>query len=67
MFTELIRKGKWSYMFLAFVATLAVAALATLANSRSEADTKSSINSNNEQVQTGRYTNYNETTTRFIN
>jgi hypothetical protein len=37
MFTELIRKGKWSYMFLAAVATLAVAALATLANTPPQA------------------------------
>lgn len=67
MFTELINR-KWNYMFLAVIATLAVAALATLINTHymGEAESKAKSNENG-QVVTGRYTQYNETTMRFIN
>jgi len=71
MFTELIRKGNWSYMFLAAVATLAVAALATFANTRTVAQpTGTSKTVNQEQQRSaayGNYTRYNGTTMRFVN
>lgn len=67
MFTELIRKGKWSYMFLAVVATLAVAALATLANTRNHAETESSANFEQGQANYGTYTRYNGSTMNFVN
>lgn len=67
MFTELIRKGKWSYMFLAAVATLAVAALATLANTRTASESQSNAVHENGQATYGSYTNYNGASMRFIN
>lgn len=67
MFTELIRKGKWSYMFLAAVATLAVAALATLANTRAHAETQSPATQQQAQPTYGSYTRNNTTTLRFVN
>ena len=67
MFTELIRKGKWSYMFLAVVAVLAVAALATLANTRTHAETESPATQQQGQPTYGSYTRYNGTTVRFVN
>lgn len=67
MFTELIRKGKWSYMFLAAVAVLAVAALATLANTRAQAEAKSPATQQQGQPTYGSYTRYNGTTVRFVN
>ena len=67
MFTELINK-KWNYMFLTVIAVLAVAAMATLISTRTISQAESKANNNeNEQVITGRYTQYNETTMRFIN
>jgi hypothetical protein len=68
MFTELIRKGKWSYMFLAAVATLAVAALATLANTRTASQPPSTLNHESGKTTYGSYTNYNNgASMRFIN
>lgn len=67
MFTEFIRKGKWSYMFLAAVATLAVAALATFANTSTSGETERNAKLSNGQVKTERPTQYNEATMRFIN
>ena len=67
MFTELIRKGKWSYMFLAAVATLAVAALATLANTRTQSETESPANPSQGQTTYGSYNNSTATTLRFVN
>lgn len=67
MFTELIKKSKWSYMFLAALATLAVATMATFASTRTAGQAQSKANHESEQVITGRYTQYNETTMRFIN
>lgn len=67
MFTELIRKGKWSYMFLAAVATLAVAALATLANTRTHAETESSANKEQGQASYSSPTHYNGATMHFVN
>lgn len=67
MFTELIRKGRWSYMFLAAVAVLAVAAMATLANTRNQAETESSAAQQQGQPTYGSYTRYNGSVTRFVN
>ncbi len=67
MFTELIKKGKWSYMFLAAVATLAVAAMATLANTRNLAKTESSANYEQGKASYGSYTHYNGATMNFVN
>lgn len=67
MFTE-VKKGKWNYMFLAAVASLAIAALATLFTARITTDNiENRASHENEQVFTGRYVQYNETVTRFIN
>ena len=67
MFTELIRKGRWSYMLLAAAAVLAVAALATLANTRSHAETESPAAQQQGQPTYGSYTRYNGNAVRFVN
>lgn len=67
MFTELIRKGKWSYMLLTVIAVLAVAALATLANTHAQSETQKPADTEQRQATYGSYTRYNETTMRFIN
>lgn len=67
MFTELLKKGNWSCMFLAALATLAIAALATLFTSYPTGETQDRANHKNEQVTTGRYTQFNESSVRFIN
>ena len=68
MFTQL-KKGRWNYMFLAAIGSLAVAALTTLFTIRTEASNTNNHASHNadQQVVTGRYTQYNGTTLRFIN
>jgi len=67
MFTEL-KKGKWNYLFLTAIASLALAALATLITSHSYNDVSKSANYDSETTTTGRYTQFNESTTmRFIN
>ena len=67
MFTELIRKGKWSYLLLAAVAVLAVAALATLANTRNHAETESPAKYEQGQASYGTYTRYNGAAMNFVN
>ena len=67
MFTELIRKGRWTYMFLAALATLAVAALVTLANTRNQSEAPSKANYEQGQASSGGYTRYNGTTMQFVN
>ena len=66
MFTQ-FKKGRWNYMFMAAIASIAVAALATLFTTRSTGTTQSRANHDNEQVVSGKYTQYNESTVRFIN
>ena len=66
MFTKLT-KGKLSYMFLAALASIAIAALATLFSSHPADEIGSRAEHENEQVFTGSYVQYNETVTRFIN
>lgn len=67
MFTEL-KRGRWNYMLLAAMSSLAIAALTTMLSARSEAgNTNNHASHNSEQTITGRYTQYNETTLRFIN
>lgn len=65
MFTEQ-EKGKWRYMLIAAVASLAVAALVSLFSANSPRGMQDSVNRKNGQT-TGRYTQFNETTMRFIN
>lgn len=65
MFTEQ-EKGKWRYMLIAAVASLAVAALVSLFSSSSPRGLQDGVNRKNGQT-TGRYTQFNETTMRFIN
>lgn len=68
MFTEL-KRGRWNYMLLAAMSSLAIAALTTMLSARSEAGNTINHASHNSEHQTitGRYTQYNETTLRFIN
>jgi len=66
MFTELMKR-KWNFMFLMAIATLAVAALTTLACTRGANQETGRQSYQNGQVSTGRYPQYNETTMRFIN
>lgn len=65
MFTEQ-EKGKWSYMLIAAVASLAVAALVSLFSANSTRGLQDGVNRKNGQT-TGTYTQFNETTMRFIN
>lgn len=54
-------------MLFAMIATLAVAALTTLASTRTTDQELGRSTNRKGQVTTGRYTQYNETTMRFIN
>lgn len=67
MFTELIRKGRWSYMLLVVVAVMTVAVITTLANTRTQVE--SDRTTSHEQVKTinGSYTRYSGTTMHFVN
>ena len=65
MFTEQ-EKGKWSYMLIAAVASLAVAALVSLFSANPSKGMQDGVNRKNGQT-TGTYTQFNETTMRFIN
>ncbi len=67
MFTKL-KKGNWNYMLLAAASCVVMAALITLfRTSRPKEETNGQASHNSEQVITGRYNQYNETTLRFIN
>lgn len=66
MFTEL-KKGKLGYMFLAALASVVIAVVATLFSNPPAGETNSRAKHENEQVYTGRYVQYNETITRFVN
>lgn len=66
MFTELLKR-KRNLMLFAMIATLAVAALTTLASTRTTDQELGRSTNRKGQVTTGRYTQYNETTMRFIN
>ena len=67
MFTQL-KKGKWNYMFLAALASVVVAAMATFfsTNTTSE-DMNNQAKHNSEQTISGRYTQYNGSSVRFVN
>ena len=54
-------------MFLAAVAVLAVAALATLANTRTQIETQDKANQDQEKAYYGSYTRYTENAVRFVN
>lgn len=66
MFTE-FKKGRWSYMLMAAMASIALAALTSLFSARASAQTENHAKHNQEQVITGRHAIYNESTVRFIN
>ena len=68
MFTQL-KKGRWNFLLFAAVNTLVVAAMATLLSTRpvNKTNNNRASQSNCEQVVNGRYTQYNETSLRFIN
>ena len=66
MFTE-FKKGRWSYMLMAAMASIALAALTSLFSTRAYVQTDSQSGDNQEQVITGRHAIYNESTVRFIN
>jgi lipopolysaccharide export system protein LptC len=67
MFTELIKKGRWSYMLLAVIAVMAVAVLTTLANTRDQVDPGHTASQEQGKAVNGSYTRYNGTTLRFVN
>ena len=54
-------------MFLAAVAVFAVAALATLANTRTQIEAQSKPSQEQGQAAHGSYTRYTETAVRFVN
>lgn len=66
MFTTLIKR-KGSYMTLAALAALAVAALATLLQTPPAETASRSASGQPEQVVTGRLTQFTESTVTFIN
>ncbi len=66
MFTQL-KEGRWSYMLMAAIASIALAALISLFSARATAQTENHAKHNQKQVITGRNTQYNESTVRFIN
>lgn len=67
MFTQL-KKGRWNYMFLAAVASMAVAAMATFFSTNTTSESMNNqANHNSDQVITGRYTQFNGSTVRFVN
>ena len=66
MFTEL-KKGRWSYMLMAAMASIALAALTSLFATRATAQTNSQAGDTQDQVYTSRHTQYNESAVRFIN
>ena len=68
MFTQLIRKGRWTYMFLVAVAVLVVATLTAYASSHN-ADNTTETKANFEQGQAAysNRANYNGATMRFVN
>lgn len=65
MFTG-IKKGRWNYMFLAAIASIALAALVTLFNNLGQTDDLERANQE-EQYLSGSRTLYNESSIRFIN
>lgn len=67
MFTQL-KKGRWNYMFLAAVASAAVAAMATFFNASTTSESMNNqANHNSEQVISGRHTQFNGSAVRFVN
>ena len=66
MFTEL-KKGRWSYMLLAAVASIVLAALTSLFTARTQVQPSSQPGDNQEKVFTSRHAQYNESAVRFIN
>lgn len=66
MFTEL-KNGKWSYMLLTAMASLALAALATLFTARYSNDVSKNAKEDNGKAITGRYMQNSEFTVRFMN
>lgn len=66
MFTEL-KNGKWNYMLLTAMASLAIAALATLFTTRSANDVGKNAQQENDKAITGRYLQNHESAMRFIN
>lgn len=67
MFTELIKKGKWSYMLLMVMAVIAVAVLSTLANTRNQVEPGRTASQEQVKAANGSYTRYNGTTLHFVN
>lgn len=67
MFTELIKKGKWSYMLLTIMAVIAVAVLTALANTRTQDEPRQTAGHEQGKAVYGSYTRYNGTTMHFVN
>ena len=68
MFTQFIRKGRWTYMFLVAVAVLAVATLTAFASTRNaDSTTESKANYEQGQAAYSNRANYNGAAMRFVN
>lgn len=67
MFTELIRKGRWSYMLLAVMAVMAVAVLTTLASTHDQIESVNKAGQEQVKAINGSYTRYTGTTMHFVN
>lgn len=67
MFTEL-KKGRWNYMLMAAIASIALAAITSLLTPRSTAQAGNKAHFDNEQVnKKSAHAQYNQSTVRFIN
>lgn len=66
MFTS-IKKSKWSFMLLAALASIAVAAMATAVTWQPKSQPLNTAGHDAEQVVTGSYTQYNTVVTRLMN
>lgn len=67
MFTELIRKGRWSYMLMAVMAVMAVAVLSILVNTRNQVVPGRTASQEQVEAANGSYTRYSGTTLHFVN
>lgn len=66
MFTRL-KKGRWNYMLLAAIASIALAALTSLLIPRAPEPADPIVSHDNDQIVTGRHLQYNQSAVTFVN